>query len=69
LYNTPLFPSILSLKTLTELTLLDYNFDLRMDTLLDFLEESRSLESATLEISFPEQNTDWESTPTPIDLL
>ena len=54
LCNIPLFPSILGVKTLTELTLLDYNFNLHLDTLLDFLGENHSLESATLEIIFAE---------------
>jgi len=50
--NIPLFPSIFGLKTLTELSLRHHDFNLHLDTLLDFLEENRSLESATLEVSF-----------------
>jgi hypothetical protein len=52
LNNIPLFPSSLGFKTLTELTLLDHNFDLHLDTLLDFLEENHSLERATSDIGF-----------------
>ena len=50
--NIPLFPSILGLKTLTELSLRHRDFNLHLDTLLDFLEGNHSLESATLEVSF-----------------
>jgi len=66
LYNTPLFRSVLGLKPLTESTLLDHNFDLRLDTLLDFLEENHSLESATLEISFVEASLRHSQRKTPI---
>lgn len=54
LHGIPLFPSILGLKTLTELALVDYDFRLHLDSLLDFLEGSHSLESVTLEICFSE---------------
>jgi len=49
-----LYPSFLRLKALTELTLRDEQFSLRLDALLDFLEENRSLERAELEIGFME---------------
>jgi len=51
--NIPLLPWILGLKTLTKLTLLDYNFHPRLDILLEPSEENHLLESATPGISFP----------------
>ena len=48
----PLYPPFLRLRTLTELTLYNDRFGLHLDTLLDFLEENRSLESVTLGIMF-----------------
>jgi len=53
LRNIPLLPSILGLKTLTELTLLNYNFYPRPDVLLDPSEENHLLESATPGIGSP----------------
>jgi len=47
-----LYPSFLCLRNLTVLVLRNYQFNLHCDTLLRFLEENRSLESATLEIRF-----------------
>ena len=52
LTGVPLYPSLLGLGTLTELTISDSNFDLHLDTLLDFLEGNHSLEMLTLEIFF-----------------
>ena len=52
LSSIPLFPSILSLRTLTEFSLVDDEFETPIDTLLSFLEENRSLESVHLEIQF-----------------
>ena len=52
LFNIPLYPSLLSLKTLTTLSLRYHSFGLQLDTLLTFLEQNRSLESATLDIRF-----------------
>jgi len=54
LMNIPLYPSFLNLRTLTTLFLRDYKFHLHLDTLLDFLEENRSLQYASLGISFME---------------
>lgn len=48
----PLFPSILSLKTLTKFTLDDPDFNLHIDTFLDFLEANHSLETADITIEF-----------------
>ena len=50
----PLYPSLLHLRTLTDLTLNYPRFNLHLDTLLDFLEENRSLERVTLNMAFPE---------------
>ena len=50
----PLYPSFLSLRTLTEFTLVDNYFNLHLDVLLGFLEEGHSLERATLWIRFVE---------------
>ena len=49
-----LYPSILGIRTLTELALRDPVGDLRFDTLLDFLEGNNSLETANLSIEFTE---------------
>ena len=54
LFNIPLYPSLLDLKTLTDLTLRYHTFDGHLDTLLTFLEHNRSLERATLDIRFTE---------------
>jgi len=54
LASIPLYPSFLNLRTLTTLYLSDVKFHLHLDTLLDFLEENRSLRSAALWISFVE---------------
>ena len=54
LIEISLYPSLLRLRTLTHLTLRYNLFDLHLDTLLDFLEENRSLEHATLDIRFVE---------------
>ena len=48
LYNVPLYPLFLRLRALTTFILNNYLFDLHPDTLLDFLEENKSLESAEL---------------------
>ena len=52
----PLYPSLLGLRTLTEVIIQHPQFDLHLDTLLDFLEANHLLESATLEISFLESS-------------
>ena len=52
LTDTPLYPEFLRLRALTDLTLRNHRFDLHRNTLLEFLEENRSLERATLEIKF-----------------
>jgi hypothetical protein len=62
----PLYPSLLKLGTLTELDIRDPQFNLHLDTLLDFLEENRSLESATLEIKFTEPSLRSSRRRTPI---
>ena len=54
LLNVPLYPSLLNLKNLTDLTLRYHWFDVPVDTLLTFLEQNRSLETATLDIRFTE---------------
>ena len=48
----PLYPAFLHLRTLTSLTLSSYNFNLHLDTLLDFLEENHSLNRLNLCIGF-----------------
>ena len=49
-----LYPAFLHLRTLTDLTLGNFQLNTHLDTLLDFLEENRSLERATLHIEFRE---------------
>ena len=52
LLNVPLYPSILNLRNLTDLSLRYHWFDVPVDTLLTFLEQNRSLQRATLDIRF-----------------
>jgi len=52
LLNIPLYPSILNLRSLTDLNLRYHSFDPHLDILLTFLEQNRSLERATLDIRF-----------------
>jgi len=54
LNNFPLYPSFLRLRSLTQLDLFDYRFNLHLDTLLNFLKENQLLETATLNIGFAE---------------
>ena len=54
LLGISLHPSLLGLKTLTELDLRNRRCNLRLDTLLDFLEENRSLERVILNLKFDE---------------
>ena len=62
----PLLPSFLSLKTLTKFSLCDRDFQLPLDTLLSFLEENRSLESATFRIKFAEPPLACSQRRTPV---
>ena len=66
LRNIPLYPSLLSIRTLTELTLVDRNFNLHLDILLGFLEENHSLESVDLEIGFAKPSLLHSRHQTPI---
>jgi hypothetical protein len=66
LSHTPLYPSLLKLRTLTELDLHSFNFNLHLDTLLGFLEENRSLERATLQIKFTKHSLRSSRRRTPI---
>ena len=50
----PFYPSFLHLRTLTEFTLVDNYFNLHLDVILSFLEESNLLESANFWIRFVE---------------
>ena len=54
LFGVPFYPSLLNIRTLTGLELLDHKCKLHLDTLLDFLEENRSLTRAGLRITFIE---------------
>ena len=53
-FDIPLYPSILRLRSLTEFSYVVYEFDLHLDTLLDFLEENHMLERVTLDVRFKE---------------
>jgi hypothetical protein len=66
LSETPLCPSVLKLRTLTEMDLSYLDFNLHLDTLLDFLEENRSLESATLKLRFTKPSLRSSRRRTPI---
>ena len=48
----PLYPSFLQLRALTFLSVFHSQFNLHLDTLLDFLEQNHSLKRATLVIKF-----------------
>ena len=67
LYNTPLCHSFLSPGTLKELTLVDHFFDLHLGTFADFLGESHSLESASLDIKFAKASLRLSRPQTPIE--
>ena len=54
LFEVPLHHSFLNIKTLTRLEFCDSECNLHLDTLLDFLEENRSLTSVELGIQFVE---------------
>jgi hypothetical protein len=54
LSGVSLYPSLLKLRMLMELDLHDRQFNLHLDTLLDFIEGNQSLESVTLEIILTE---------------
>ena len=54
LAGIPLYPSLLGIRTLSELTLHEPQGDLCLDALLDFLEGNNSLESADLFVEFTE---------------
>ena len=54
--NLPLFPSILSLRTLTDLNLWGIGSGLHIDTLLRFLERNQSLARASFDINFEEDS-------------
>ncbi|KAF9649543.1 hypothetical protein BDM02DRAFT_3186179 [Thelephora ganbajun] len=66
LSNIPLFPSILSIRTLTKFALRDCHLNIHLDALLNFLEESHLLESANLEIEFAEPSLRHSRRQTPI---
>lgn len=55
LLGIPLSPSFLGLRTLTSLTLHTVLPNLHLNTLLDFLEENRSLERVTLNVKFAQR--------------
>jgi len=66
LHNIPLYPSILNLGTLTELSLAYNRFDFHLDTLLDFLEQNYLLESAKLCIGFAQPSLRHSQRQTPV---
>ena len=57
-FDIPLYPSILRLRSLTEFSYFIYEFDLHLDTLLDFLEENHMLERVTLDVRFEQASLD-----------
>ena len=67
LSGTPLYPTLLQLRTLTELYLHYDDFNLHLDTLLDFLEENRSLKSATINIRYTKPSLRCSQRRTPIE--
>lgn len=67
LAHVPLYPSILRLKSLTELTYTNPQFDLSLATLLDLLEENPSLERMTLAICFKHPSLHSSRRRTPVE--
>ena len=53
-FEIPLYPSILRLRSLTGFSYFAYEFDLHLDTLLDFLEQNHMLECVILDVRFKE---------------
>ena len=53
-FEIPLCPSILHLRSLTGFSYFAYEFDLHLDTLLDFLEQNHMLECVILDVRFKE---------------
>ena len=66
LYDIPLYPSFLNLRTLTRLTLHNYRFNLPLDTLLTMLEENRSLERVILRIHLTRRSLHYSQRRAPI---
>lgn len=66
LCNIPLLPSILSLRNLTKFSLFDHHFRLHIDILSNFLEENRSLESASLTVKFAKSSLCHPQRPTSV---
>ena len=64
--NLPLFPSILSLRTLTDLNLWGIGSGLHIDTLLRFLERNQSLARASFDINFEEDSLCRSRRQTPV---
>ena len=56
LFDIPLYPSLLNLRALTDLTLRYHMFNGHVDIILTFLEQNRSLERVTLDIWFAERS-------------
>ena len=54
LFEVPLHPCFLNIKTLTGLELSDYYCNLQLDAFLDFMEENRSLTRVELDVRFVE---------------
>ena len=67
IYHFPLFPSLLRLTSLTEFEILDYRFKLPIDTLFNFLEENRSLETAILGVGFAKHSLRRSKLKAPIE--
>ena len=65
-YDLPLFPSILGLSALTELNYRDLRIRLHIDTILEFLENNRSLERANFAVNFEEYSLCRSRRQTPV---
>lgn len=63
----PLYPSILHLRSLTELTYVNPKLDLHLDILLDFLVENPSLERVILVVTFTSLSFLRSNRQTPIE--
>jgi hypothetical protein len=67
IHHFHLCPSLLGLTSLTELEILDYRLNTPIDTLLNFLKENRSLETAILGVGFAKRSLRRSKLDAPIE--
>ena len=67
MYHFHFCPSLLRLTSLTEFEILDYRLNIPIDTLLNFLRENRSLETAILGVGFAKRSLRRSKLNAPIE--